>query len=192
MLSIRSEVAAFLRGLDRTVTRQMPFVVAKALTLTAGEMKGNTRRRMVRIFDRPTPYTLNGLFVSPATKRRPRAIVGFKDRQAKYLLLEERGGVRLPAGKALAVPVRARLNRYGSMSRTYIRRAIARPDTFTGQVRGHAGVWQRLPNGGLRMLVSFQKRTKYQPRLKFEDGAEKTATRRFPVIFDRVFAEAMA
>lgn len=190
-VSFRSNLEAFRRALDETGAREVPFAAARALTDTARDVETNTAKRLPKVFDRPTPFTLRGLFVKPARKARLVATVGFKDKQADYLALQETGGTRRPKGRALVVPASARVNRYGNLPRGAVRRALARPDTFSGTVRGVAGIWQRTRRGGVRLLVAYEDRARYEPRLGFDDGARKTALARFGRHFARRFAEAV-
>ncbi len=67
----------------QNVERQIPFVIANALTKTAVKTKPAIREEMIATFDRPTRYTLNSLFVRPAKKAdaNPSARVWIKDSQ---------------------------------------------------------------------------------------------------------------
>ena len=87
------EIRANLRQFS---DRRFAATIATALTRTAAAMRQEMRSEvMPRVFERPTPYTLNSLFVQPATAQRLRALVEFKDEAAvsqqgtpatKYLL----------------------------------------------------------------------------------------------------------
>jgi len=57
-----------------------PYVAATGLTRLAVQVKQEQQREMRDVFDRPTPFTLNSVFVKPATVKQPQAIVWFKDR----------------------------------------------------------------------------------------------------------------
>ena len=56
-VQVKADTAAMERTLD-AIGRQMPFVVAKALTNTAQDVQRALRDAMLRQFDRPTPYTV--------------------------------------------------------------------------------------------------------------------------------------
>jgi len=130
------EVQASLRGFS---DRRMAAAVATALTRTAVEVKDGVRAKLPSIFDRPTPYTLNSIFVRPARADRLEAETYFKDDSAtskqgiaatKYLLPEVHGGPRrakrferalqmaghLPAGMFIVPGADAQLDAYGNMS----------------------------------------------------------------------------
>lgn len=59
------ELRASLSDLQQN---QFPFAMAKSLTKVAQEVKIENVNVMQRVFDKPTPYTLNALWVKTATK----------------------------------------------------------------------------------------------------------------------------
>ena len=190
-LSMDSNIAAFRRKMLKEQKSQLPFATARALTWTGREVKEQTERRIERAFDRPTSFTKRGVAAFPASKSRMYSRVLIKDRQAEYLSLQETGGTRTPDGRALVVPVGARTNRYGNLPRGGVRRMLARSDTFSGRVRGVAGIWQRTRGGSVKLLVSYEPRAEYRPRFEFAERARREARRRFPDNFERSFKQAM-
>lgn len=68
-----------LQTLDRLEREQLPFAAALALTRTAQVVAGDLRTQMQVVFDRPTPATLDSLFIQPATKQKMEARVWIKD-----------------------------------------------------------------------------------------------------------------
>lgn len=86
--------------LDDVTQKQIPFATALALTRTGQKIKAEERATVSRVFDRPTPWTLNSLMLKPATKQKPEANVWFKDQVSQgtpagsYLLPEVYGGER--------------------------------------------------------------------------------------------------
>lgn len=70
------EALAGLSDMERT---QLPFAMALALTRTAQVVAQDIRAEMSAVFDRPTPATLNSLFLEPATKQKLEARVWIKD-----------------------------------------------------------------------------------------------------------------
>lgn len=85
-LELQADLLPALRRLQN-FQRDIPFVVASSLTKTAVRVKPAIRKEMVRAFDRPTPYTLNSIFVKPALKKdeNPTARVWLKDSQSAAL-----------------------------------------------------------------------------------------------------------
>lgn len=99
---IEIDLSADLRPLLnrlQNVQRQIPFVIASSLTKTAVKAKPAIRAEMQRVFDRPTPYTLNSIFVQPAKKtdENPTARVWLKDDQEAALSTRQFTGAGLAA-----------------------------------------------------------------------------------------------
>ncbi len=70
------------RDAQRVIARmrsEHPFALAYALTKTAQDIKAVELDVMRSVFDRPTRFTLNALFVKPATKTDLTAVVEFKE-----------------------------------------------------------------------------------------------------------------
>ena len=126
---------------DRFSERRLNAAAASALTRTALDVKAAEVREMRRVFDRPTPYTLNSVYVKPATANRLVADVWLKDDRAGsgtpatyFLGPEVEGGTRrakgferslqivglLPAGWFAAPAAGARLDGYGNVSKGQI------------------------------------------------------------------------
>jgi hypothetical protein len=131
--AVTSNMPEVLDRFDKVGSRQLPFALAVALTRTAIDVRAAEVDTMKRVFDRPTPYTLNAFQVRPATKQTLAAVVEQKQQQGKrdYLKREAIGGprqstalerllaVKLPyAGILTAVlPAdNARLDQYGNWS----------------------------------------------------------------------------
>lgn len=125
-------VSAGMRELEK---KHIPFVMARTATLLAQRVKKGTITVMQKCLDRPTPTTLNSLFVKMATKTRA-AEVYFKDSWASgipadtYLQQAVSGGLRphkrfeksliargIMRSGQYAVPTTAFMNQYGNVSR---------------------------------------------------------------------------
>jgi hypothetical protein len=119
------------------VGKQARYAAAVALTRTAQDVRDAERKEMVRAFDRPTPYTLNSLFLKPAKVADLIAQVWIKDDRAgsgipatRYLLPNIEGGLRsikrfekalqlagaMPAGWFAVPGLGARIDSYGNVS----------------------------------------------------------------------------
>lgn len=129
-----------VRYMIESIGPQAEYAAAVALTKTAKEIREELKLEMGRVFDRPTNYTLNSLFVKPATKRNLEAFVWLKDATTKgtpadkYLKPQIFGGDRTlksmekalqQAGKmkrgSFAVPAAgAQLDAFGNVKRTQI------------------------------------------------------------------------
>jgi hypothetical protein len=170
------------RALSDAARRQMPFATARALSTTARNVADFEKTRMISILDKPTPFTQRGIYSYGATKSRPVAEVGIKRIQAQYLEHIIAGGVRRPEGRAILVPVGIRLNKYGNMPRRAVARIMARPDTFSGRIKGVAGIWQRPRNarGSPKLLVRYESRTEYSRTYEFQEIGIDYVRRHFP------------
>lgn len=129
------------RELESTLTgwekKQLPFAVARGLTQTAGLVKQALRGSMETSFHEPTAFTLNSLYVKPATKTKLVAEVGIKNMpgnggtpQSSYLEPEVEGGQRpvkrmeylfrknglLKPGMMFVPGEKAKLDRYGNLA----------------------------------------------------------------------------
>ena len=141
MLTVKIKGMDQLRAqLDGFSDRRFAAAVATALSRTASALKVHYQGKLHDIFDRPTPYTLNSLFVKPAKADDLVAAVWFKDDRAasqggipatKYLMPQVRGGDRglkrverqlnmaghLPDGYVTVPGQGARIDQYGNMER---------------------------------------------------------------------------
>ena len=197
-IDISSNVSALRATLDDIARTQVPFATALALTGAAKQAQADIRAQMPSIFDRPTPFTLNGIATTPARKSDLTASVFVKDVQAKYLGIEEDGGTRSPAGTALVIPVDAKVNAYGNMTKNQIATLLARPDVFSGVVNGIAGIWQRPLRGKkgqikrpIRLLVAYEKSATYRPRFGFVDRVTKSVNASLPGLLNAAIARAL-
>ncbi|CAH0178396.1 hypothetical protein SRABI123_01375 [Pseudomonas sp. Bi123] len=128
--------APLLWELDDIEHRQLPFVQMLAATRLAQRVKKGMLPVMKARLDRPTPTTMNSLFVKAATKAGKPAEVYFKDSWASgvpadvYLQQAVSGGMRphkrfekaliargVMQASEYAVPTAQFMNQYGNVSR---------------------------------------------------------------------------
>ena len=126
-------VMAMLRGYER----HLPFAMAKGLTKLGQLVKEEEIQEMKRVFDRPTPFTLNSLKLTPAKKDRLSATVWFKDPPRlgmgqHYLEPQVYGGSRelkrlekLLKMKHLMPGAGAKLDAYGNITRGQITQVLS-------------------------------------------------------------------
>ena len=138
-----------MRGLGNLSSEQIPRVLAKTLSAVAVIAKDNTIDEMKRVFDRPTPFTLNALKTVNATVSTPRSLVTLKDNmrlnpEQHYLNPQVTGGERwfkkfearlykkgiLPRHYMTVPASGADLDAYGNMSRAQIIQMLAFFDAF--------------------------------------------------------------
>src|SRR3990172_6600667 len=86
-----------VEGLSTRARSQVPFLVAKTLTGVAQDVQSHLKRRLPVAFDRPTPFTVRGVFFKRAEKTRLTAEVFFpqsQDAQGKAQREDIRPGAR--------------------------------------------------------------------------------------------------
>ena len=76
---VRHNIKDVSRWIDEVHKRHIPFASIYAMTLTARDVKAEEITVMKRVFNRPTPYTLNAIQAKPATKQTGFASVEFKE-----------------------------------------------------------------------------------------------------------------
>lgn len=193
-LKIKNNIREFQRGLNDVSRRQIPFALSLAINEVLNDIRKNWEKRLRRILDRPTPFTMKAFAVRRATKRSLTGMVFAKPIQAEYLTRLEDGGNRAPKRRAILVPVGQRLNKYGNMPRGAVGRTLNKPAVFSGKPKGgrRAGIWQRDRKGAsLKLLVHYADRASYSPRLKLVVSAAKTATARLPGAMLRAMRRAV-
>lgn len=152
MIKPQFETGKFFASVDRAMSRQIPFAVARTLTQVAQRAKASTEAAMATKFDRPTPWTMKSLFYVPANKNdnpimsrvwlmdgmgRPGgragqnklAVIGHQflggDRPRKQLeYWLQRAGL-IGANEYVAPGERARLDRYGNISRGQVQQIMS-------------------------------------------------------------------
>lgn len=139
-IKVKVEIGSVLRGLV-DAERQLPYVMARALTLTGQDVKNAETRAISAAVQAPTPYTLRAVYLESATARRLQARVWLKNgnhRQHYLLSLIEGGGRPMKAFEKMlrgagfmrpnerAVPGKAmQLDAYGNLSRAQINRIVS-------------------------------------------------------------------
>ena len=174
-LAVRSNFAVWQKSMAQT-RKDVQFAAMLAINRTAKGAATDAGEDMARRFDRPTPFTRKGMATIRATKTRMVATVFVKDLQAKYLLPNVKGGVSKPKGRVIPVPAAGRRNAYGNMPRNYLASLRGKPNVFSGEVNGKAGIFQRMRGGRIKMLVSFQPQTTYKPIWNFEAVVHRTVS----------------
>ncbi|MCP3017974.1 hypothetical protein [Cupriavidus basilensis] len=200
-ISVRFDVKALQRSLDNFARKQVPFATAQALNVVAKQVQAAERANMAKVLDKPTPFTLNSVGVKLATKSSLTATVYVKDIAAAYLEPYERGGSNKLNARALIKPVGQKVNQYGNLPRTTVKRLAAKKNVFVGKVKTKAGevdgVWQRTKavrgkSAGLKLLVKFQDAHQVHQRLGYVDLARKVVASSFRRELGVTLARALA
>lgn len=150
-IDVRSDIEEKVKSVAWGYRDQVPFALALALTRTGQEVKEAERAEMERVFDRPTPYTLNSLFLRKATKANLEAVVWLREGGGKgsaaadYLAAEIGGGERkhkrlefhlrqkgiLPPGMFVVPGPAADIDSYGNVSRGYVTKMLSALRAFS-------------------------------------------------------------
>lgn len=99
-------------GMNDLISDKFPSILAKSLTLTAGDAKEQASGWMPRVLDKPARWTMNSLFVFPAEKSEANmpggimAGVAFKHEMGRMPRSALRGGV-------ISAPAAMRAQTYG-------------------------------------------------------------------------------
>ncbi|MFZ6658122.1 hypothetical protein [Undibacterium sp. TJN19] len=99
-VSIKSNFEQIVLKMSGFSRNQLLYVLATALTKTAQEIARAERKELQYVFDSPTPYTLDCLYVKSACKAQLSVYVRIKDFSAKgtpaikFLSAQINGGKR--------------------------------------------------------------------------------------------------
>ena len=223
MLTIRStgSIANLVQSMREVHGRLVPYAAATALTRTArGGALSDVAEEMMRVFHNPRPYTLNSLFVQPASKDDLSARLMVKNQAAgtkpeHFLFPQVAGGARNPkrfeqglrlmgvlkAGERVVPAVGLPETQYESGA--FIRRTMqqvessrakgARTGVFAGAVgrKGTRGVWQTSGQGKSRTIKPLFIFTATQPAYRQRLDFEGVAQKAAERDFPVQFSKAL-
>jgi hypothetical protein len=152
VLSVRANAREAEAKLDALGRKQIPFAASQAVNRLARQALADLKSEMARVFDRPTPFTLNAFAWKKSTKRSlsaeifAREFAGKGTPGWKYLTPEVFGGSRAlkrferalkgKIGSGFAVPGHgAPLNAFGNMSPGQIEKILS----ALGAAEGRSG-----------------------------------------------------
>jgi hypothetical protein len=185
VFSVKTNFDQVTNQLATKFQSQIPFASALALTRTAQDVQREVVKQLPAIFEYPTPFTLNAIAVTAALKSRLTSSVYIRPQQAKYLSVEITGGTVEPANRALPTPVDIRRTIYGGLPLSAVKNALRRPNTFSGTIHGRQGIWQRIGNGRVILLIGWSQQWNYKPRFDFAGIAQRViADRAIPNLQD--------
>ncbi|MEP2782334.1 MAG: hypothetical protein ABJO67_03390 [Pseudoruegeria sp.] len=138
----KADLQKFERRMKSIVGRDVPEIQRLALNDMAFAALAENKVLMKRVFDKPTPFTLNSFYVEKATKEKLTAVLQRKDFQSgkHYLEVQQKGGRRKMGGfeKLLqrrtkyegiiqsVLPTKAlRRNKYGNISPGTLQRMLS-------------------------------------------------------------------
>lgn len=176
---------------DDTVARfdaDMTTGLVSAVNAAAEAARDAVRAEMLSVFDRPTPYTLQGVALYEATPRSdggdPSALVFLLDDQAAYLELEIAGGPRAAGdyattrlGPLVPGPAAPR-DGFGGLPRGFVASALADPTVswVTLKPGEPPALVRKVKGQPLEVLALIATKTHYAPRRA--SGPASVRTRR--------------
>lgn len=203
----------FMSTMSDLEKKQIPFAVARAMTMTVKQAAAAETAHILAVFDRPTPFTQRAIGFTGATKNNLIAKVFVKDVQAEYLQAEADGGKRefktfeekfaVGGNTLVALPGRGvTTNQYGNISKATIKRIARDVNTsgkakrfFSGKPKGHdlpAGIYTRTNNNKqITPLLVFATEAVYQKRFKFSEIGVMTINAQFDANMVAAWADAM-
>lgn len=198
------------------LAKQMPFATAKALTVTARDVRDDVVKELPKHLDKPVAFTRHAFGYQSATKRKLQARIFAKSIQAQYLWWAVEGGTQ----DAMIQPANVKINKFGNIPRNKLKKLLARPDVFYGTVKGITGLWQRgkhrgsrfyaqartvkgsggkqfrtrsrAESRGLKLLAVRKSTVRYKTRFDFYGLAERTMDRVWQKNFDEAWRLALA
>ena len=142
-IGAKFDVKSAVEQLAYAKDKQLPFATSLAINNTAKIIKEREVHEMRDVFDRPTPYVLNSIFIRPSNKQNLTATVGIKDfgrtPAAKVLESEIAGGSRrlkryevalravgaLPNGYYTVPGEAATMDQYGNVAPSQLRQILS-------------------------------------------------------------------
>lgn len=204
-ISVKADIKQVTKYLNNIQKKQIPYATSQALNDTAFHARQEVMDDLEKHLDRPTPWTKRGVRYGRSTKRKLVATVFFLNDRWDYIKYQVKGGSRTPERKAIPVPVGQRLNQYGNMTKGTITRLLSKPNVFSGEVNGVAGIWERghysrtgkwstrgkSRSTSIRLLVAWVPVAEYQKRFPYHTIVEKSVRKTFIRNFNRRMAAAL-
>ena len=211
IISVKTDFQKFRRTLDTLGRQQLPYAASLALNQTARTAREDVTRALPAIFStkgyQSVPFTMRAIGTTMARKSNLRVEIFVKRQQAKYLAIEETGGLRVRApGAPVLTPVDVDVAAtHGNIPRGLLRKLLEEPETyFLARIRGVYGLWERVSGPGrqsthvlrsargLRLLVAFRERAIYRPRFGFGERVRVSAEANFVPALEVGMAKAIA
>lgn len=153
-VNIKSDIDRVTASFSGKLQGQIPYAASRAMNATIDIARDEIVKDMRSVFDRPTPYALNGLRTVKTNKRELAVSVAFKDEGGKggtpadkFIAPEVYGGNRrfkrfekalqrigaMPAGTYAIPGVGAKIDSYGNMARSQITQILSALQAFGEQ-----------------------------------------------------------
>ncbi len=197
-IRVVSDIDRIVANLDDAAKRQVPFAIARALTMTARDAQGDVRAELPSHFTLRNNWTSSGIRITPATKSSPEAIVGSLE---PYMQRQETGGTRTARDHSrVAVPVKAKRNKRDRIpkgQRPAAMKGKPRVLLINGsniiQTKGGQGILQRVGRERypLQVVYWMKRGVKIKPRFGFKATTFATIAQRFGPNLTAALSQAM-
>lgn len=155
-IHVKHDLQEVRAAIGRIAREQIPFGSSLAVNAVARQARDKMPAVFERVMDRPKPFTTrSSIFTTVATKAKPEAIVGIKDKQAEYLAALLSGGQRRLKvveqrfmGRFFVPTKAAPTDSYGNVSKATLL-SILRAATSGGDWRGKRIVVLQQQSGSL-------------------------------------------
>jgi hypothetical protein len=216
-VSVVSDLAKLQKGMTRQQREQLPFALSNTLNTIAFAGRLHVQAQLRAKLDRPTPYTLRGVQVEKADKKKALVaklgFVGKGFRQMKgeimpadYMTYQIAGGTRHPRKRTIMVPTKhLKTNRFGNVAVSKYRSFLADKARYfagvptSGSKGGRkprldpeaSGVWKRLGPGGNRRK-NIQMMIAFEPQAHYKPRFpfNEIVTRHVKRTFQKEFGKA--
>lgn len=213
MITAKSDIGKF-KSLLPKIRKKIMYAESEALNQTANIAARAQRAQAEKVFDRPTPFLLNGIF-RPGGKMGfigvfsrwntlraelipggPRGRFGVPGRRINDVVrLQAMGGTRTPQKRALPVPtLRMRKNKYGNLSQSAVRSLLNKKDHVQLGLRDGVapGIYRRYRDGRLVMLIAWEPVTQYRNIFPYHRIADGVFSNNFTKEFAKAFDSEMS
>lgn len=197
-IRVISDIERLTRMLDDAGERQVPFAIARALTMTARDAQTDVRAELPKRFTLRNNWVSSGIRIEPAKKGIPIAVVGSLE---PFMERQELGGTkRARSHSRVAVPVKAKRNKRDRIPKGQ------RPAALKGKPRVLSiggsnvittkrgqGILQRVGRDRypLQVVYWMKRGVQVRPRFGFKATTEGTVQSRFSANFVEALSQAM-
>jgi hypothetical protein len=189
-MNIQSNIKQAVAKLQRiTDAKQLPFAIARALTVTARDVQDEVRNNLAQRFTLRNNWVRQGIQIQRATKQNLESIVFSRD---AFMGLQELGGAKSPLGNYLAVPTSLVRRTPKDMIRKSDRPKSLGDKVGIIEFRGRKWLALKRSRKGrnkteLRLMYLLVPRADIEPRLKLRDDGLRVSQ----AVFERRLQESL-
>lgn len=173
-ISVKSNLNEFLKALDNVSAKHVPFATAKALTKTAQVVKAEVVAEMEKVFENPTRWTINSLYVKPATTKTLASRVWVKNTKdgtgpspENWLIPEVMGGPRKYKRFEKALKARGLMPGDKALMPTQYADIDANGNVSSGQITAILSYLEAFSEDGYKANMSQKGRKKFNAKRGF-------------------------